>query len=373
MKKKICIITSTFQPGITEFASLLSKRGYVVDIIAPEQGKTEYIEENVRTHFFKWIGQDDIPLSSLNPKKINHLMKLVSVVFTGSIFTINFIRKNKVDYCLAWWAIPSGLFSLLSKKLYKVPYIVLSVGSDIWKVKEYPFGKIILKKVLNNSAGLFADGIKLARDVKAISGKECLFMATNRRLDKTIKKIEYDKFDNKKNNFIFVGRYHVNKGIDILVNAINLLTKEEKEISLFHIFGMQGPEKETIEKMVSEMNLSNVFINSAIPWNQVYTYMKNSDVVIIPSRIESIPVVLSNAIESEKPVIVTNVGDMGELVKKYNVGLICEPNAENMCKEIKKMIWFEKKFAEFLEEKERFEEYLSLEKSVKKFIEIIES
>ena len=241
MEKRICIITSTFQPGITEFASLLSKNGYYVDIIAPQQGEDGFCEGKVKTHFFNWPGQDNIPLSSLNPKKINHLFKLISVVFIGSLFTLKFVRKNEVDYCLAWWAIPSGFFSLLSKIFYKIPYVVLSVGSDIWKVKEYPFGKTILNKVLKNANKLFADGIQLANDVKEISGIECSFMATNRKLDKKILNIEYKKFDSEKINFIFVGRYHKNKGVDILINAIKLLNNNEMSNSLFHIFGMYGP------------------------------------------------------------------------------------------------------------------------------------
>jgi len=371
MTKRICIITSTFQPGITEFASLLSKNGYFVDIIAPQEGEPEYVEEKVKTHFFDCGGQSNIPLSSLNPKKISHLFKLIRVIFAGSWFTLRFVRKNKTDFCLAWWAIPSGFFALLIRRFYKIPYVVLSVGSDIWKVQDYPFGKTILKKVLKNAKKLFADGIQLAKDVEEISGIECSFMATNRRLDKKIKNIEYKKIDPNKINFIFVGRYHVNKGVDILIDAIKLLSSNEMNKSLFHIFGRSGPEQEKIETMVSESNLSNVFINSAIPWDEVYSYIKKSDVVVIPSRIESIPVVLSNAIESEKPALVTNVGDMGDLVRKYNIGLVCDPNPESMKTEISKLINLEKNFEKFNFQNKELKDYLSLEKSVTKFIQII--
>ena len=47
-----------------------------------------------------------------------------------------------------------------------------------------------------------------------------------------------------------------------------------------------------------------------------------TDYVVIPSRNESIPVVLSEALSNGKPLIVTDVGDMGELVDKYRLGRV---------------------------------------------------
>ncbi len=47
-----------------------------------------------------------------------------------------------------------------------------------------------------------------------------------------------------------------------------------------------------------------------------------ADYVLIPSRIESIPVVFSDAMQSGCPVIATPVGDLPNLLKQYPVGIL---------------------------------------------------
>ena len=47
-----------------------------------------------------------------------------------------------------------------------------------------------------------------------------------------------------------------------------------------------------------------------------------ADFVLIPSRIESIPVIFSDALKAKCPIIAMPVGDMPRLIKKYQVGVI---------------------------------------------------
>ena len=226
------------------------------------------------------------------------------------------------------WAIPSGLFTLLTKKFFKVPYDVWALGSDIWKRKEYPFGEILVKKILLNADNRFADGIDFARDIEKISGKKCNFIPSCRTLPINIKgKAAVDK---KKTNFLFIGRWEKEKGIDILIDATKLLSKEIKEIKLY-VFGGGSLEK-LIHEKIDKYNLKDfIYINGFANPETAVKYLRACDCLVIPSRIESIPIVLSDALQMKKPVIVSDVGDMGKLVKKYKVGLVAEPeNAEDL-------------------------------------------
>jgi glycosyltransferase involved in cell wall biosynthesis len=54
-------------------------------------------------------------------------------------------------------------------------------------------------------------------------------------------------------------------------------------------------------------------------------YMQASDWLVIPSRIESIPLVFVDALQMRLPIISTAVGDLGSLVEKYGVGFAVEP------------------------------------------------
>jgi glycosyltransferase involved in cell wall biosynthesis len=54
-------------------------------------------------------------------------------------------------------------------------------------------------------------------------------------------------------------------------------------------------------------------------------YLKACDVLVMPSRIESVPVLFSDALACGCPVISTTVGDLERLVRENEVGLLCPP------------------------------------------------
>jgi len=381
MKKKICIVTSSFPSHknesisagvfVRDFALLLAEQNFEVHILAPKTKSSSYDDDRIHVHFFPWLGRE-MGLSSYNPKNPAHFLKLLSVVLSGLRFTSRFVKNNKIDFCLAMWAVPSGLFTYVTKIFTKTPYTVWVLGSDIWKIHNYPFGKFILRKIFKNANKIYADGLQLANDVKDISGINCDFLASSRILSKDLQESDYTKFDPSKINFMFLGRYHHNKGVDLLIEAITMLSKEEREKSLFHIFG-GGPLELKIKKMVKECGLeSNTFVNSYLDGDKVFSYMLKSDFIVIPSRIESIPIILSDALQSKKPIILTNVGDMGRLASEFKIGFVQEPNAKSIAEGLRSGIQLnqhEKK--SFLNGIDGLKNYLDLEKSVKTFIKSI--
>ena len=52
--------------------------------------------------------------------------------------------------------------------------------------------------------------------------------------------------------------------------------------------------------------------------------IRRSDWLVIPSRIESIPVVFSDAMKVRRPVIATPVGDLGRLLSESKAGLVAQ-------------------------------------------------
>lgn len=53
-----------------------------------------------------------------------------------------------------------------------------------------------------------------------------------------------------------------------------------------------------------------------LPWKEAMTIMKSSCVVVVPSRMESLPTTIKEAFFLKIPVVATNVGGIPELVKK---------------------------------------------------------
>lgn len=339
MKKNIGIITSSFPLSendtrdasvfIKDFAYSLAEN-FQVCILTPKRRGSKNDYKKLKISFFPGLNTETaIGLSSINPKKFMGKLKLFSFIIFGIFSTLKFVKENKIDHCLSMWAIPSGIFALISNKIFGIPYSVYALGSDIKNINDYPFGNSILQTILKNAKNLYADGKELTEKVELISGKSCTFIASGRILNKKYEKISYQKFDTTKLNFMFLGRYHVSKGVLLLLEAIMKLSNEQKTKCLFHFFG-GGILEEQMKKIIHEKSLeSNVYINGFLNGNEIFSYMTNADYVIIPSKSGTLSMVFFEAMQSNKPVIITNVGDTN-LVKKYNVGIIVEPDSTSI-------------------------------------------
>jgi glycosyltransferase involved in cell wall biosynthesis len=67
--------------------------------------------------------------------------------------------------------------------------------------------------------------------------------------------------------------------------------------------------------------------------------LKKSTILVVPSRMESIPQVIKEAFYLKIPVIATNVGGISELVKSQETGILIEPeNSQSLLDEINKLL-----------------------------------
>lgn len=351
---------------VKDFAHELSKKMKVTVITENTQkageGPPASLESGFRVIRFPWAGMDR-PLSTLRFPKDLHL--IFSVIFGGIWAASKFSRINQVDVALALWAIPSGVWALLLKWLHGIPFVVWCLGSDIWDYGRKPITNQMLCIILRQAMVLFADGYQLKDDVQSLSGKKCLFLPSSRRLP-----IDVSAKANiipGKLNYLFIGRYHPNKGPDLLIEAIAKLDPSIKEKVHFHLFGGGHLEKR-LRRMIDGENLSNVItMNGYIDQKDAVAYLKACDGLIIPSRVESIPVVLSDALQTGCPVLVSDVGDMGKLVRKYRAGIAFPPNSPTKLADA-----IEKGFAnkeDYTEGRRRLFEIFDLSRSVESFVE----
>jgi glycosyltransferase involved in cell wall biosynthesis len=237
-------------------------------------------------------------------------------------------------------AVPSGMFGLAGKLLNNVPYDVWALGSDIWKIKTVPVvGKMVLRCVLRNAEHVFADGQRLCDEVTSLAGVPCLFLQSSRKLPPVTKEPtlagEADRV-----RFLYVGRYHVNKGPDLLIKAVAELSKIEKEKIHVNMFGI-GPMFADLQKMIVEYELSEfIDLHGPIHAQEFSNQLSGASYLVIPSRIESIPVVFSDAMQGGTPVVVMPVGDLASLVDIYKCGIVAESvSAPAMASALRKAIY----------------------------------
>ena len=109
------------------------------------------------------------------------------------------------------------------------------------------------------------------------------------------KGIEAVKSDTNENQVIYIGRDSPEKGIDIL---------------------------KSIEKQIK----GKVVYCTNVEWKKAMSILKSSNVLVLPSRIESIPNVIKEAFFLKVPVVATNAGGIPEIVTHGKTGLLVPPN-----------------------------------------------
>ena len=109
--------------------------------------------------------------------------------------------------------------------------------------------------------------------------------------------LDTKKFNNihqtekKKNQVIYIGRDSYEKGIDILKN---------------------------IESKIN----GNVVYCTNFPWQKTMEILKASNLLVLPSRMESLPQVIKEAFYLKIPVIATDVGGVSEIVIDHETGIL---------------------------------------------------
>ena len=238
-----------------------------------------------------------------------------SLLVLGFRATSRFCKDYKIDFCIAMWAFPAGVFALWANIVKMVPYTIWALGSDIYIYARYPILGTLIEIALKKAKFIIADGIDLARQTGKLAKRHCQFLPSASQMP------HQSKLTVKKEGplkLMFLGRMDPVKGLDVLIEAISKVKDLDFEL---HCLG-DGSLLPSLKEKISDLGLQKkvVFYGNVNDPKLIYNRLLLSDWLVIPSRSDSIPLVFSESMKANLPVIVAEVGDMVELVKKYGVG-----------------------------------------------------
>jgi len=344
----LCIITSSFPshpadlaqaPFLVPFIQELQKRGHSIFVFTQDrEGRKEPFLEGVQVRWFPWMGSDK-PLVHLNPFRPLDGLRIGNLFLKGRKALLPFIKENKVDACLGLWVLPGGAFAHYAFRRHGTPYSVWALGSDIQRYGRNPFLRRVMKRIIRDARTVFADGFDLSKKVEKDYGKKCSFLATTRFLARdvacNVSTEEPFKVPPSPYRFLFVGRLERVKGIDLLLQAMALLKEENLHVHLTMIGGggMEAWARGFVKKQGLEKYVS---LTGNVSDPMLARQYGSCDCVVIPSRSESIPLVFSEALQFNKEMIVTDVGDMGTLGRRYGVASVVPPEDPLALKEMMK-------------------------------------
>ena len=240
------------------------------------------VAEKLRQHGFnvELMHVPHIPIKNL---------KNLSFSFFGTLKAMN---NSKIYDAVHAWNVPSAF---IMKKI-KAKKKILSVHGVYSKQVNMLHSKITGSIINSKESQVLDWADKLTTDSKFVQSE---YAKLGKSFEYLPAPLDSKKFQNipmieKKNQIVFVGRDSYEKGIDILRN------------------------------IESKINASVRYCTD-LDWKDAMKIIKESQILVVPSRTESIPQVIKEAFFLKIPVIATNVGGIPELIIDGNTGLLVSP------------------------------------------------
>ncbi|PFP95343.1 glycosyl transferase [Bacillus cereus] len=149
--------------------------------------------------------------------------------------------------------------------------------------------------------------------------------------------IQREGFDDKFKGIriLTIGRLVEAKGYDMAIQACYKLKKKGYKIK-WYVIG-EGHLKKKLESMVSEYGLENNFIFLGTYQNP-YTFIKQSDIYVQPSRYEGYGIAIAEARVLKKPIVATNFTMVHNQIKNRENGIIVNMSSEAIYQGVKEII-----------------------------------
>lgn len=128
-----------------------------------------------------------------------------------------------------------------------------------------------------------------------------------------------------KKTIVCVGRLSPEKGQAGLFHAFAKVRPSHPELKL-RLVG-DGPERSALESLAKELGVSSaVTFAGRLPEEETLAEIARSDLLVLPSFMEGLPIVLMEAMAVGVPVIASRVAGIPELVEDGKTGLLFTPS-----------------------------------------------
>jgi glycosyltransferase involved in cell wall biosynthesis len=130
----------------------------------------------------------------------------------------------------------------------------------------------------------------------------------------------------KKSDYLalFIARLVEQKGIDYLIEAVNILVHRKKMLNLKLIIIGDGELKSKFTLKIKQLNLTNhIFLVGEI--NHLNPYLTEANVYVDSSLWAGLSVAAIKALEASLPLIMTDVGGAKQLTNNGQFGYLCDP------------------------------------------------
>jgi glycosyltransferase involved in cell wall biosynthesis len=208
-----------------------------------------------------------------------------------------------------------------------------------------PFTQYFIKPIdgfITMSKKVLAD-LRTFTNTKAIQTAHPLYDNFGEALSKTEAR-HYLSLPEKADIILFFGFIRKYKGLDLLLQAMKILKdKQAKDPSIvlphLLIAGEFYDDEMLYKKLIQDLGIADLLElrTNFIADKDVKYYLSATDFVIQPYKNATQSGVTPLAYHFEKPMLVTNVGGLADMVPDGKSGVVVEPNASAIAEGIKKL------------------------------------
>ena len=302
--------------------------------------------------------------------KIIYLDKRVGLDFSIAKKMLKIINEEKPDVIHTHLASLKYAYSAVKKSKIKIPIVhtVHSIAQKESPLRDRIFNRFWYKNGKVIPVALSKEIQKTVLQVYGLDEQDVPIVFNGLNFSKCIQKQAYSS--DEKIKLLHIGRFTAEKNHQCIIDAVRLLTDSGVNVSL-KLIG-EGPLKAEIEQNVRELGLDSV-VEFMGAQSNVYPFLSDADVFMLPSIYEGIPLSLVEAIGTGLPIVASNVGGIPDMIENEVNGLIITPDAESLASAIKRLVESEelreKLGKNALSESDRF----SAKNMAKKYLEIYDT
>lgn len=280
----------------------------------------------------------------LPPSFKNNFQYLVNATRMG----LKIIKENDIEIIHSNNFTPAftgSLISFFNSKIHitSVWDIFTLCGCDYWKkwVQQSEVSKInqfigpiferLVLKIRCDAFHTISDTSK--EDLIKFGAKKPIYT-----IPPTIEETLFENIVPNNKQFICVGRLVFYKNVEVLIKAIKIVKEREKEVKLIIVGG--GPQLKTLQTMVENLHLqNNVIVKGYVNAKEKSKLISESNALVFPSMCEGFGLVILEAFQQKRPVLVSNIPPMSDIVEDCKTGYIINfQNEEEWAKKIIQLI-----------------------------------
>lgn len=308
---KVLLLSDTYSEHTEKWALGLADKGIKVGLFSFNKASYEWHHHKNITVFFE------------PEQKINAESTLTKLSYLKYVTILKKIIKHfNPDILHAHYATSYGLIGALSGFS---PFILSVWGSDVY---DFPsrskFHKKIFQYNLKKADLVMSTSRIMKTEVNKYTVKDVLVTPFG---------VDTTEFSNKQNpdkkpGVVYVGTIkpiEEKYGIIHIIEAAKLITEKDKTNTYKFLLIGPGHDPEHYKKIIDEKGLNDVIeLTGRIPFSEISNYHNLLDIFLNVSidDSESFGVAAVEAMACEKPVIVTDVGGLMEVVNNGEFGIV---------------------------------------------------